>query len=459
MREVITQASILGAKETVTLEWVAIESVEATRAPGKESSIPARGLGIMPTVKIEPIEKDSEGEDEQKHERSEGEFGREQTTTPSRGPRPPEEADNRTEARIRAHEIDVLRKQLEEMKISIANQTLPSGFITSTRREQINGTRGTREKWVAEAIILDAANRVKQWKHPVTHVKETPAEYRRRMILNAAIKESLKKYPEFYKNELEGDNYTIVRNVIMFGEPSSKAMKVHLSSKLEQLVKTKEATYQEYEAELRELWDELACIGKIVSDEDKTLKLISGMEHDRRYKFVVKDVCNSDSSYAQCHSAFMQEAHTQKDLWREQKKKFNSQGDVNSTEQSGTSRTAGKARTRNAAKEEEEVEKMGTEKPMIRTRNRDRTRVPSFSHMVGADTVINVASRISHWTNFKPARRAMGRKRKEKTLKEIRAKTKTATTEIRSHASNFATKESVDTVTRADILTRTAQIP
>ena len=166
------------------------------------------------------------------------------------------------------------------MKISLKAQSLPTGFVTSTRREQINGTRGTREKWVAEAIIRDAAERVKQWKHPTTHKQESATEYRRRMILNAAIKESLRKYPEFYKNELEGDNYTIVRNVIMFGEPSSKAMKVTLSRRLEHLVKSKDKTYQEYESKLRELWDELACIGKIVSDEDKTLKLISGMEHD-----------------------------------------------------------------------------------------------------------------------------------------------------------------------------------
>ena len=187
----------------------------------------------------------------------------------------------------------------------------------------------------------DAAERVKQWKHPITHEPETAIQYRKRMILNTAIKDSLKKYPEFYKSELEGDNYIIVRNVLMFGEPSSKFMKVTLNKKLEAHVKTKAKTYQEYESELREMWDELACLGKVVSEEDKTLKLIAGMEDDRRYHNVVKEVCTSDSNYGQCHTAFMQEAHIQKDLWREQKK-FSTQGDINSADRTDTKRAFGK---------------------------------------------------------------------------------------------------------------------
>ena len=104
VREVITQASILGAKDTVTLEWVAIEPVEAMSAPEaerKESKIPARGLGIMPTVKIEPIDEDSDSEQGQEKGMG-GEFGREQTPTPRKSPRPPREADSRADMQIYA---------------------------------------------------------------------------------------------------------------------------------------------------------------------------------------------------------------------------------------------------------------------------------------------------------------------------------------------------------------------
>ena len=223
------------------------------------------------------------------------------------------------------------------MKAMILQQKMPDGYLTSTRREQITGTRGTREAWVAEAMIKDAAQRVRKWKHPHTGMRETAQSYRRRMILNVAIKESLKKYPEFFANELEGDNYTIVRNVIMFGEPSSKKMKIDLESRLSAHVKTKELTYQEYESQLRGMWEECATIGRIVSDEDKTLKLIAGMERDWRYKDAVRDVSNSDSSYAQCHSVFMQEAHSKKDLWRAQR----ATGDINSLNDYGKGRGRG----------------------------------------------------------------------------------------------------------------------
>ena len=351
----MAQAGIFHVKDTITLQWVAVDSVDMTTSTedkakqAQKSSVPARGLGILPQVKIEKIDSENEQEDEKAPSapiqgtpgRSSSKREREQSASASDPVR-----DHLT---ARSKEIESLKAQVSELTAMLKQQKLPDGYLTATRKEQITGTRGTREAWVAEAMILDAANRVKMWKHPITGALEDSAKYRRRMIINVAIKESLKKYPEFYYNELEGDNYTIVRNVIMFGEPSSKFMKVTLDKKLTSLVKTSDKTYQEYESELREIWDELACIGRHFSDEDKTLKLIAGMENDRRYKQVVKDVCNSDSNYQQCHIAFMQEANAQNDLWREQKKnprQRSTHGDVNSaTEQnqhSNNSRTRGR---------------------------------------------------------------------------------------------------------------------
>ena len=374
MREVMTQASIFGAENTITLQWVAVEVADISEsneedwfsAGGQKNSheqdiaksmIPATGLGILPPVKIEEIEEQGQddgalsGRTPQKTKAQQS--GRIRPSPPSSASTERDEQGMRLRRQTRdpiesKNEIEDLRKQLDELKAVMLQQRLPDGYITSTRKEVIAGTRGTREAWVAEALIQAAANRVRKWKHPITGKLETPAEYRRRMIVNTAIKESLKKYQEFYRNELEGDNYTIVRNVILFGEPSSKYMKITLEQKLAKHVKTREQTYQEYESKLREYWDELACIGRVVSDEDKTLKLIAGMENDRRYKFVVKDVCNSDSNYRQCHAAFMQEAQAQNDLWKEQKRN-NAHGDVNSADQQsgrGTGRSKGRNKGR-----------------------------------------------------------------------------------------------------------------
>lgn len=371
MREVMTQASIFGAESTIIRQWVAVEITDISEDDGEswfsdagqedresESSIPATGLGILPPVKIEEIEEqeqDREGKDAMSgktpHKTTSQQMGSARASPPASASTPRDEQAQRLRRQMREsiesrNEMEAMRKQLDELKAVMLQQRLPDGYITATRKHVITGTRGTREAWVAEAIIQAAANRVRKWKHPVTGKLETPAEYRRRMIVNTAIKESLKKYQEFYRNELEGDNFTIVRNVIMFGEPSSKYMKITLEQKLAKHVKTKEQTYQEFESKLREYWDELACVGRIISDEDKTLKLIAGMENDRRYKAVVKDVCNSDSNYRQCHAAFMQEAHVQNDLWREQRKNQHTHGDVNSADQTNGRGNRGRDRGR-----------------------------------------------------------------------------------------------------------------
>ena len=343
-------------------QWLSADEQKNSQRQGiAKSMIPATGLGIMPPVKIEEIEE--QGQDEKALSGQTPHKTADQSS--SLRPSPPSSASTEwgeQAKRLRKqakesidsrNEIEALRKQLDEMRAILLQQRLPDGYITSTRKEVIAGTRGTREAWVAEALIQAAAKRVRKWKHPNTGKLETPVEYRRRMIVNTAIKESLKKYQEFYRNELEGDNYTIVRNVILFGEPSSKYMKITLEQKLAKHVKTRDQTYQEYESKLREYWDELACIGRVISDEDKTLKLIAGMEYDRRYKFVVKEVCNSDSNYRQCHASFMQEAQSQNDLWREQKRNQITQGDVNSADQQrdrdrgrGTDRHRGRDRDR-----------------------------------------------------------------------------------------------------------------
>ena len=59
LREVMTQASIFDEQNTITLQWVAVDSVDLTTSTEdktkqtQKSSVPARGLGILPQVKIE----------------------------------------------------------------------------------------------------------------------------------------------------------------------------------------------------------------------------------------------------------------------------------------------------------------------------------------------------------------------------------------------------------------------
>ena len=59
LREVMTQAAIFGAEETITLKWVAIETIDLTQTTAdagvQSSTVSARGLGIMPQVKIEGV--------------------------------------------------------------------------------------------------------------------------------------------------------------------------------------------------------------------------------------------------------------------------------------------------------------------------------------------------------------------------------------------------------------------
>jgi len=77
---------------------------------------------------------------------------------------------------------------------NLSGEALPEGQLTLRKMVATGGTIGVREAWVADAIVHDALARVKQWKHPVTGQMESTVEYQQRMILNEAIKTSLKNF-------------------------------------------------------------------------------------------------------------------------------------------------------------------------------------------------------------------------------------------------------------------------
>ena len=362
VKEVATMARILGVSDTIKLQYTAVEVTDISDTDEEDYGEVSKSSGLDKITKVK-IEEHSEEEIEKVRgvvaspPRSEPPKGTESVSSFRKGSKSSVTESESTKispeqkkAPSTDERVDQLSKQLEDLKNLLLQQKLPEGYITSTRRENTSGTKGQRESWLAESLVQRAFGYATKWRNPKTLKIESDDKYRKRMILNVAMKESLRKFPEFYRSELEGDNYKIVRNVLIFGEPNSNHMKISLNRKLSVHVKTKEMPYMEYETKLRNMWEQLACMGKVVSEEDKTLQLITGMQNDPRYADVVKDVCNSGSNYAQSHAAFMQEASENNDLWSLQKRsRGGNQGDISATEKPRP-RPRGRDRDRNKDK-------------------------------------------------------------------------------------------------------------
>ena len=98
---------------------------------------------------------------------------------------------------------------------------------------------GIREDWVVEEIINEALEKQKVWVHPNTGKRESSVQAEARMIFNEMLIVSLRKFPGFYSDVVEGDNYQIIRNVIGQGSANSRAMVLQLKGELSNLKKTK----------------------------------------------------------------------------------------------------------------------------------------------------------------------------------------------------------------------------
>ena len=103
------------------------------------------------------------------------------------------------------------------------------------------------------------------------------------MILYDLIVTSLQNFKSMYSGEHVGDNYAVLRNVMSFGAPSSKRMRIDLTKRLGNYHKQTNQGYQEYELGLRHLSNELCAVGTVMTDEELTLRLIAGMTSDKRY--------------------------------------------------------------------------------------------------------------------------------------------------------------------------------
>ena len=117
---------------------------------------------------------------------------------------------------------------------------------------------GLREEWVVNQMIAEAVANHKVWCHPVTRKRESDAQADARMILNEMIVTSLRKFPIFYKGVVDGDNWRIIKNVLMYGAPNSYAMILELKDKLTVHRKTKEVSYPKHEETLRDMFGQLS---------------------------------------------------------------------------------------------------------------------------------------------------------------------------------------------------------
>ena len=128
------------------------------------------------------------------------------------------------------------------------------------------------------------------------------------MILNDLIILSLSMYPIFYDNVIDGDNYQILRNVLAYAEPNSRAMLVELNTTLANYKKKREVSYPAHERGLRDIFEQFKSINRPISDEDKIIHLVSGMADDSRYSRVVEEVNNDSASYSVCNRVFLVQA-------------------------------------------------------------------------------------------------------------------------------------------------------
>ena len=305
VRAVIAQANIFGVKDTIDIEWEAVDMIDVE--DDSSGQLPSKGRA--PTAVKAELEEISISQDPISELKSRSgvkleEIGEEREESPPHSS-PADEVNP---------ELKELKIQMEELKQMMIGMS--SGFLTNIRKKEIAGTRGAREDWYTEAILKQEGEYIKWWRHPTTRKLESKSQYQARMILNSAIKKSLSKYPSFYVNELEGNNYKIVRNVIGFGQPSSGFVKNKTYKKLALHTKTKGMSYCEYERKLREYFQQMATAGEPISKESQRTQLIAGLEGDPRYRTVVREVTLLNCDYATCHSAFMQEAHILSDMWQ-----------------------------------------------------------------------------------------------------------------------------------------------
>ena len=214
------------------------------------------------------------------------------------------------------HELTELLKRMEIMhrikEIEHA-QHLRDAELASVRRvvakepadRAHTGLYGLRENNLVENMIKAECAKHKVWTHPVSGREETAGEREVRMMLYDMIVTSLQNFKAMYSGEHVGDNYAVLRNVMTFGAPSSKRMKIDLTKKLGNYHKQNSQGYQEYELGLQHLSNDLCAVGMVMTRDELTLRLIAGMTSDKRYEKECRDVSERDESYATCHSVFV----------------------------------------------------------------------------------------------------------------------------------------------------------
>ena len=110
-----------------------------------------------------------------------------------------------------AEKLTHLSQQFEDLK----TEKDKVNNLTSKRKDEHAGAHGLREDWLIDNIIEEAASNQKVWVNSKTGKTETNVENQKRMILNDLIIPSLSMYPIFYDNVIDGDNYQILRNVLV----------------------------------------------------------------------------------------------------------------------------------------------------------------------------------------------------------------------------------------------------
>ena len=176
------------------------------------------------------------------------------------------------------------------------------------------------------------------WVSPITGQREDDVQAQARMILNEMMKLSLKHYPSYYEQEVDGDNYCIVRNVLKKGTSNSMEMVHELRAKLESWKKTKDMPYPKYEKELRETFSQLEMLGETVTDMNKVFSLVNGMKGDYRYKHDVREALKSALSYERADGLFQLTAKRIDDMHPIKKKKDNSLNNVEQGSKGGGKR-------------------------------------------------------------------------------------------------------------------------
>ena len=246
------------------------------------------------------------------------------------------EEDEDTEVEVKKdlnnHELAELLKRMEIMhrikEIEHA-QHLRDAELASVRRvvakepadRAHTGLYGLRENNLVENMIKAECAKHKVWTHPVSGREETAGEREVRMMLYDMIVTSLQNFKAMYSGEHVGDNYAVLRNVMTFGAPSSKRMKIDLTKKLGNYHKQNNQGYQEYELGLQHLSNDLCAVGMVMKEDELTLRLIAGMTSDKRYEKECREVSERDESYATCHSVFVQRAQALSNLTSTFKKK------------------------------------------------------------------------------------------------------------------------------------------